>query len=202
MEEKTNVHESVLEAARLVQKMRRDKKWSQEKLAEEMGVSRHSVLRLEMGTKSKVDLVTVALAAETCGKRLTLSSQSMEVRHGRPETILELEEEIILAFSKGNLREAEENLNLIKNWIYPAHQIMAKANREVGKALNFYFKGKKTYAVSYINQMIMGLGMCGFTDKAKEISDRFQRHVANGNKSIEAEILRSEQVLAEKKVIK
>lgn len=79
---------------------------------------------------------------------------------------------------------------------------MAKANLEVGKALNFYFKGKTTYAVSYINQMIMGLGMCGLTDKAKEISDRFQRHVAYGNESIEAEILRTEQTLAEKKVMK
>lgn len=202
MEEGPKVHESVLEAARLVQEMRREKKWSQEKLAKKMGVSRHSVLRLEMGGKSKVDLVTIALAAETCGKRLILSSRSVEVRSGRPETILELEEEIIVAFSKGNLREAEENLNLIKNWIYPAHQIMSRANREVGKALNYYFKGRTTYAVSYINQIIMGLGMCGLTDKAKDISDRFQRNVTYGKESIEEEIVRVEQRLAKNGVVK
>nr|WP_245249766.1 helix-turn-helix transcriptional regulator [Vagococcus allomyrinae] len=192
-----NVHESVLDAARLVQELRRSKKWTQKEFATELGVSRQVVNRLEMGTNSKVDIVMLAKAAEVCGERLTLSSISKEVRGARPRTELELEYEIIIAFSKGELRRAEEYLNLIKKWIYPDHQLMARANREVGRALMYYFRGRPTRAISHVNQVVMGLGMCGFPEKAKEISDRFQRNVSYGKLAIENEILKMEISLAE-----
>lgn len=168
-------------ASQLLVQVRRDNKLTQENLAEKMGVSCQTVKRMERGEGANLDLGKLSKALEACGERLVVSKKSKKLPH---YTAVAVEQQIILSFQRGDIEEANKQLEKLKKWEYTILEVDGRSLHEVGVALSLYFAGKQGASVSRLNKMLLGLALSGYKEKAVRYQEMYLDAIEMAEKAL------------------
>lgn len=176
--------EIVLEVADLLRNLRRDKKLKQKFVAEQVGVKRQVLSKLENGQREQVDLVQLAEIVNTYGEELIVTTGSQS-----KESLINTEEEdlVLIAFSEGRIEEAEDLLEPLRHWHYPFHRIEARCKRDMAIAISYHFKGAVSRSYTLMNDIVMGLALLKCKDETLHLIEIYQRITKEGEEAFERE---------------
>ncbi|WP_314068291.1 helix-turn-helix domain-containing protein [uncultured Vagococcus sp.] len=175
-------HPVHLEVAQLIKELRQAKGMTQTDLSQKALISRQFLSEIENGRRRQVNLVKVADLINACGESLYVSSSYENPLQISDQT--EKEDEILRAFSAGQMELAESLLAEIRNWRYPSEHIMAKCKRNMAIAISYHFRGNSKIAHGKMNNIIMGLSYLECGEEANYLTEIFYRIIKNGNKQL------------------
>lgn len=177
-----STEQEIMESAtKLLIQVRKNKRLTQDDVAQKMGVNRQTITRLENLEGAKIDLVTLAKAMEACGHQLVVSKKSKQLPSNAE---IEVELSIIYSFEAGDIKEANKKLDKLKKWNYHVGEVRGRSLHEVAVALSLYFDGKPGPSVSRLNKMLMGLALSGFKKDADDYQFLYLDVIKNADKAL------------------
>lgn len=160
-----------LEVARLLRELREKKGISQGQLAKRIGRNRQVVAQLEQGIVKNINLRRLDELVAACGEGLIVTTTE-KARIFPLDT--HQEDQVLVAFAKGQIGKAERLLADLRRWQYPATQVMACCKRNMAVTMSYYFKGRSDLSHAEMNKIVMGLGLIGFAKEAYELKELYE----------------------------
>lgn len=170
-----------IEAGVMVRWLREEKGLTQQELAKRVSFSRQKLSAIENGHRVQDNLGCLQEITNACGETLILSTSLENTR--RPNNT-EREDAILLAFSAGRIREAEQLLNDIRSWQYPLYQMYAKCKRNMAVCLSYYFKGREGQSLTMMNDLVFSLSNLKCEKEASHFKEMYYRISKKGSEAL------------------
>ncbi|WP_314061559.1 transcriptional regulator [uncultured Vagococcus sp.] len=173
-----------IEVGRLIKDMRVQKHLSQGDLCQLTHTSRQQLSKIENGRIGQLNLEKVRQLINACGEQLHITTSFDNPLQISDRT--EREDAVLIAFAAGEIKKAEELLQVIRRWNYPPSYITAQCKRNVGIAVSYHFMGMEDRSKLRMSDLVMGLCYLGCDKEADRFIDIYDRTISSGEKGLMA----------------